>query len=219
MVIPEYIKNEANDLGLIKHEKTFELVDIGTERITVFLPNDFKVNNDYWNQFIPDYSFKAGSIGEEEEEREYKYVGNEIVHISYDIEPKIEDRIDLKEFSGCPHTPCKYCQQIKRIETKFENGVYRLIKEGDFFSFSANANLIQATMWVQWGKGQVYSYEGKNVFMKSEIINQNNVACIWTYGRIHPRSVKFYSRPGDSNQENFSRLWCHISRYNIANWP
>ncbi len=216
MGLPDFIFNEANALGLNKHEKTFELKDLGTERVTVFLPKNFRVNNEYWDQFAPEYSLKAGYVGEKE--REYKYIGKEIVHISYDLEPKIENRADLMELSGCPHSACTHCLQIERLETKFESGIYRLIKDGDFFAFSANTHLIQATMWVFFGKGQVYSYEGKKTFMKSEIIDQHNVASVWTNGRFLPRSVRFYSRLNDSGQEKFARLWCHITRFKISSW-
>jgi len=214
--VPEYIKSKANGLGLIKHEKTFEITELGTERISVFLPESFRIDKDYWNQFLPDYSVNAGALSEKE--REYKYVGNEIVHISYDTD-EADSHTDLRELSGCPHVVCRHCQQIKPKKTQFENGVYRLIKDGDYFEFHTNANLIQATMWVKLGQGQIYSYEGNNEFMKSEIIPQDKLASVSTYGRFAPRSVKFYSRVGTSAEKKISYLWCHISRYNITNWP
>ncbi|TFG08245.1 MAG: hypothetical protein EU539_02890 [Promethearchaeota archaeon] len=211
--IPEYILKEAE--GLIKHEKTFDS-NLGKERITVFVPEIFSVNDTYWNQFIPDHNIEAGSISKKE--REYKFVGREIVHINYDLEPKVDERPDIRKLSACPHPNCVYCLQINKIKTQFENGVYRLLKPGDHFSFYANANLIQATMWVDHGKGQIIAYEGNKEFMKSEIINKHQLACVSSYGRRLLRKIKFIAK-ADGDDTNHARLWCHIGRYNIENWP
>lgn len=216
MSIPDYIKNETK--GLNKHDKSFDSI-LGKERITIFVPERFKVNDTYWNQFIPDNKLQAASITKGE--REYKYVGKEIIHISYDLEPKIEKRPDIRKLTACPHTPCVYCQQIKKIKTHFENGIYRTLKVGEHFSFSANANLIQATLWVEQGKAQICSYEGYREFMKSEIIEKHNPASVWTFGRRDLRTIKIYAIAGESGAEkdSFARLWIHISRYNIETWP
>lgn len=215
-MIPNYIKNETS--GLLKHDKSFDSI-LGKERITIFVPERFIVNEAYWNQFIPDNKLQAASITKGE--REYKYVGKEIIHISYDLEPKLEQRPDIRKLTACPHPPCVYCQQIKKIKTEFENGIYRTLKVGDQFSFSANANLIQATLWIEHGKGQIFAYEGNREFMKSEIIDKHNPASVWTFGRRELRTIKVYAIPDDSEEEqdNFTRLWVHISRYNIESWP
>ena len=216
MSIPDYIKNETT--GLIKHDKSFDSI-LGKERITIFVPERFIVTDAYWKQFIPDNKLQAGSITKGE--REFKYVGKEIIHISYDLEPKLEQRPDIRKLSTCPHPNCIYCLQIKKIKTQFENGIYRLIKVGDYFSFSANANLIQATIWIEHGKGQIFAFEGNREFMKSEIVDKYNPASVWTFGRRELRTIKVYAIPDESEVEkdNFTRLWCHISRYNIENWP
>ena len=92
---------------------------------------------------------------------------------------------------------------------------------GDQFSFSANANLIQATLWVENGKAQIYSYEGNREFMKSEIIDKHGPASVSTFGRRDLRTIKINAIPDESGAEedNFTRLWVHISRYNIESWP
>jgi hypothetical protein len=216
MSIPDYIKNETS--GLIKHDKSFDSI-LGKERITIFVPERFTVNEAYWNQFIPDNQLQAGSITKGE--REYKYVGKEIIHISYDLEPKLEQRSDIRNLSSCPHPNCIYCLQIMKIKTHFENGIYRTIKVGDHFSFSANANLIQATIWIEHGKAQIFAYEGNREFMKSEIIDKYGPANISTFGRRDLRTIKVYAIPDESEGEkdNFTRLWIHLSRYNIESWP
>lgn len=216
MSIPDFIKNETT--GLYKHDKSFDSI-LGKERITIFVPERFKVNEMYWNQFIPDNKLQAASITRGE--REYTYVGKEIIHITYDLEPKPEQRSDIRNLSSCPHPNCIHCLQIKTIKTQFENGIYRTLKVGDQFSFSANANLIQATLWVDHGKAQIYSYGGNREFMKSEIIDKHNPASISTFGRRDLRTIKIYAISDDSEAEkdNFTRLWAHISRYNIESWP
>ena len=216
MSIPDYIKNETT--GLIKHDKSFDSI-LGKERITIFVPERFIVTDAYWKQFIPDNKLQAAFITKGE--REYKYVGKEIIHISYDLEPKLEQRPDIRKLSSCPHPNCIYCLQIKKIKTQFENGIYRLIKVGDYFSFSANANLIQATIWIEHGKGQIFAFEGNREFMKSEIVDKYNPASVWTFGRRELRTIKVYAISDESEVEKdkFTRLWCHISRYNIENWP
>ncbi|MFX0072974.1 MAG: hypothetical protein ACFFAO_18000 [Candidatus Hermodarchaeota archaeon] len=214
--IPEYILNEAK--GLIKHEKIFDSF-LGKERITVFVPKNFTIREGYWNNFIPDNKIQPGFITNEE--REYKFVGKEIVHLSYDLEPRVDERPDIRKLTSCPHPNCVFCLQISQIKTHFENGVYRLIKPDDYFSFSANANLIQATMWVDHGKGQVIAYEGNREFMKSEIIEKNKLATISTFGRREMRTIKFQAKSTeqDDKDNNFARMWCHINRFNIENWP
>ena len=216
-MIPDYLKNDTT--GLNKYEKVLHLGNYQTERITVFVPERFNINDTYWNQFIPDNKIQAASITTGE--REYKYVGKEIIHIAYDLDPKIEQRPDLRKLSSCPHTNCIYCLQIKEIKTQFENGIYRSIKVGDHFSFSANANLIQATVWIEKGKAQIYAYEGNREFMKSEVISQYKSASAYTYGRRELRTIKIHARSDelDEKKDNLTRLWCHISRYNIESWP
>ena len=216
MSIPDFIKNETT--GLHKHEKSFDSI-LGKEKITIYVPERFKVNDTYWNQFIPDNKLQAASITKGE--RNYKYVGKEIIHISYDLEPRIEQRPDVRKISACPHPNCVYCLQIKKIKTHFENGIYRTINVGDYFSFSANANLIQATLWVEQGKAQIHAYEGNRVFMKSDIINADNPASVSSFGRRTLRTIKIYAIPDESEVENnnFTRLWVHLSRYNIESWP
>lgn len=214
-MIPDYLKNDIT--GLNKHEKIYNSI-LGKERITVFAPSRFTTNNDYWDQFIPDPKVQSGFITKGE--REYKYVGKEIIHIEYDLEPKIEQRPDVRKLASCPHSNCIYCLQIKNIKTHFENGIYRSIKVGDFFTFAANANLIQAVIWVEKGKAQIYAYEGNREFMSSEIIDKSKPATVFTHGRKESRSIKVYARPDDDEtMDNITRLWIHISRYCIDNWP
>ncbi|MBD3341963.1 MAG: hypothetical protein GF353_22880 [Candidatus Lokiarchaeota archaeon] len=214
MSVPDSIKLQAKNL--IKHEKTFKLSELGTQRITVFVPQRFNINKEYWEQFLPEKPLNAGAV--EKKEREYRYVGKEIVHISYDRETQMEERRDLRNLSACPHEVCNFCHQIKKMESKFENGIYRLIKIRDFFTFSANTNLIQATIWVEKGKAQIHSYTGNSEFMKSDVVNKHRVACVWTNGRKEHRSIKVYAIEGEGDN-NYARVWCHISRYNVANWP
>ena len=215
-MIPDYLKNET--AGLNKHEKIYNST-LGKERITIYVPERFNVNEAYWNQFIPDNKIQSASITNGE--REYKYIGKEIIYISYDLEPKLERRPDIRKITSCPHPNCIYCLQINKLNTKFENGIYRSIKIGDYFSFSANANLIQAVIWIEKGKAQIYAFEGNKEFMKSEIIDKYKPASVYTYGRRELRTIKIFARPdgSDDKEENVARLWCHISRYCIDNWP
>lgn len=215
-MIPEYLKNEIT--GLNKHERIYDSI-LGKERITIFAPKRFSMNDDYWNQFIPDNKVQSGFITKGE--REYQYIGREVIHIAYDLEPKIEKRPDIRNLASCPHSNCIYCLQIKNIKTNFENGIFRSIKVGDFFSFVANVNLLQAVVWVEKGKAQIYAYEGNREFMKSEIIEKNNTATVFTHGRKESRSIKIYARldENDDEQGNISRMWIHISRFCIDNWP
>jgi len=217
MGIPDYFKNEIT-AGLIRHEKTYDS-KLGKAKITVFIPERFIVDNNYWMQFIPDDKLKPATILKDQ--NQYKYVGNEIINITYEAESKPEQRPDLRKLSTCPHHICLYCQQINQMRTQFENGLYRILKIGDYFSFSTYANLIQATLYVDYGKAQIVAYEGNLEFMKSDILKEQELSSVRTYGRKEFRTIKIFARPDESkkDKDDFARIYAIINRYNIENWP
>jgi hypothetical protein len=216
MVLPDFIKNISE--GLVKHEKSFDSI-LGKENVTILAPEKFIINENYWNQFKPDQKTKVGIISNGV--KDYKYIGKETIYISYDLEPKPSQRPDLRNLSDCPHPNCVYCLQIKKLSTQFENGIYRSLKVGESFSFSANANLMQATLWVEQGKAKIITYEGSSEFMRSEIIDAYKPTTVWTYGRRELRTIRVFAvaEENSSTKNGITRVWCHINRYTIENWP